>query len=168
MIYNVIRKQPNSKKCFACGIENAFGLNAFFYELENNELVAIFKTMEEHQSYPGIVHGGIAATMLDETIGRTCLAAFNGEIWGVTMEMTVKYLKPIPLMDEIRVVARMTKEEKRIFEGTGEILLKNGDVAATGFGRYMKLPLAKITDIGSDAIGWKVTNSENDPVQIEV
>ena len=54
-------------------MKNQFGLKAFFYEMENNELMAIFNTIEEHQSYPGRLHGGIAATIMDETIGRAIL-----------------------------------------------------------------------------------------------
>jgi len=50
MKYQVKKKQQNCRKCLVCGLKNEFGLKASFYELENNELVAIFKPLEEHQS----------------------------------------------------------------------------------------------------------------------
>ena len=77
MHYHVKRKQPNSKMCFVCGMKNSFGLQTFFYELENNELLAIFKPGEEHQSYPGRLHGGIAAAILYETIGRAIMIPYE-------------------------------------------------------------------------------------------
>jgi acyl-coenzyme A thioesterase PaaI-like protein len=154
--------------CIVCGMKNPFGMKAFFYELENNELIAIFKPLEEHQSYPGILHGGIAASILDETIGRAILMGQEKEIWGVTMEFHVQYLKPTPLNEELKVVGRITKEEERIFEGTGELILNNGEIAVTGAGKYMKLPLEKIADFDFEENEWKVIQSENDPDTIKM
>jgi acyl-coenzyme A thioesterase PaaI-like protein len=166
--YKVIRKQPNSKMCLACGLENSFGLKALFYELENNEVVALFKPIEEYQSYPGMLHGGIAAAILDETIGRAFLLN-DEEAWGFTIELNIHYLKPIPIRtnEEIKVTGRITKEEKDIFEGTGEIILKDGDIAAKAYGKYMILPLNKIPNFDLSAAGWKVIPSVTDSTEIE-
>ena len=78
-----------------CGLKNDFGIHTEFYELENNELVAIFTPGENHQSYPGRLHGGIASTILDETIGRAIMIE-NENIWGVTIELNVKFKRPVP------------------------------------------------------------------------
>jgi acyl-coenzyme A thioesterase PaaI-like protein len=168
MRYHVTRKQPNSKMCLVCGLKNTFGLKTFFYELENDELMAVCRPLEEHQSYPGRLHGGIAAAILDETIGRAILTRHEGEIWGVTLEFTTRYKRPIPLNEDLRVIGRITKEEKRVFEGTGELLLPDGTIAAEGYGKYIKLPLDKIADFDFDEQEWKITQSERDPTVIEV
>jgi acyl-coenzyme A thioesterase PaaI-like protein len=78
MRYHVIGKQPNSKMCLVCGLKNALGLKAAFYELENSELLAVCEPLEEHQSYPSRLHGGIVAALLDETIGRAILTKYDG------------------------------------------------------------------------------------------
>jgi uncharacterized protein (TIGR00369 family) len=168
MKHKVTRKQKNCKMCLVCGLKNRFGLKAFFYELENDEVVAIFKPIEEHQSYPGRLHGGIATAILDETIGRAIMAKHDHEIWGVTAEVSTRYKEPIPLDEELRVVGRITKETKRFFEGTGEILLQNGKIAATGRGKYIKLPLEKIADFDAVEQEWKITPSDKDPFEIEI
>ena len=80
---------------------------------------------EEHQSYPGRLHGGISSTILDETIGRAILLLQPGA-WGVTVEFNVRFRKPVPLDEEVRCVARITRDASRLFEGTGEILLADG------------------------------------------
>jgi len=166
VIHKVIDKQHNSRMCFVCGMKNKYGLKASFYETDTNELVAIIKPGEEHQGYPGRLHGGIAAAVLDETIGRTITMGKEKEVWGVTVEFKIKYIKPIPLHDEIKVVAKLV-EDKRIFKGTGKIILSNGEIAAEAEGIYLRLPIEKIADFDKEENEWKVVKSQSDPVIIE-
>jgi acyl-coenzyme A thioesterase PaaI-like protein len=149
-------------------MKNGLGLKAFFYETDARELVAIFKPLEEHQSYPGRLHGGIAAAILDETIGRAILMHHEHEVWGVTVEFKTRFKKPIPLNEELTVVGRITEEGKRIFEGTGELLLSNGDVAATGEGKYIKLALDDIADFDREENEWRVVPSDRDPASLDL
>jgi len=167
MRYRIRKKQTNSKMCLVCGLQNDFGLYTSFYELENGELLAIFKPREVHQSYPGRLHGGIVSTILDETIGRAIMIRHDHEFWGVTMEITVRFKKPVPLEEELRVIGRIIKDTKRTFEGTGEILLADGTVAAQAQGKYMKLPLDKIADFNTDEQEWQVVRSPDDPEFVE-
>ena len=168
MRYKVTGKQESSKMCFICGKKNDFGLRASFYETDKDELIAIFKPKQEHQGYPGRLHGGIAAAILDETIGRNINMGRGEDVWGVTLEFSIKYKKPIPLEEDIRVVTRLTDENKRIFEGEGEVVLEDGMVAATGKGKYLKLPIGKIADFDLEENEWKVIQSPDDPDYIEI
>lgn len=145
MKHKILKKQNISSHCVVCGIDNDLGLKANFYELENNELVAICDTKEWHQSYPGRMHGGMSAALLDETIGRA-ITIVDGEVWGVTVSLDIKYKKPVPTDSTVKVVGRITKENRKLFEGTGEIILPNGDIAVTATGKYMKMPVEKITE----------------------
>jgi uncharacterized protein (TIGR00369 family) len=164
----VTRKQPNSKMCLVCGLKNNLGLKANFYELENKELVATFEPLEEHQGYPGRLHGGIASAVLDETIGRAILMNYKEDVWFVTVEFNVRFKKGIPLDGEIKVRARVTKETSRTYEGTGEIILNNGDIAAEGWGKYLNLPLDKIADFDYEEQEWKVVPAKKDPKEIDI
>ena len=166
MKHKVIKKQSNSRMCFGCGIENKLGLNASFYELDNNELVAIFKPVNEHQSYPERLHGGISATILDETLGRA-ISIEEETIWGVTAELNIKYKKPVPLDQELKVVAKITRNTSRMFEGEGKILLANGDIAVTATGKYIKMSLDKIADVNDEDVAWNIVVTENDISEIE-
>ena len=166
MSYKVINKQQNSKKCIVCGMENELGLKASFYELDNGELVAMFKPIEEHQSYPERLHGGVAGAILDETIGRAIMIEHKN-IWGVTVELNLKYRKPVPLNEELKAVGRITRDTSRLFEGTGEILLANGEVAVSATGKYMKMPIEKISNFNEDHQEWVVLSSENDPQEVD-
>jgi len=166
MKHKVIKKQSNSRMCFGCGIENRLGLKASFYELDNNELVAIFKPANEHQSYPERLHGGISATILDETLGRA-ISIEEETIWGVTAELNIKYRKPVPLDQELKVVAKITRNTSRMFEGEGKILLANGDIAVTATGKYIKMSLDKIADVNDEDVAWNIVVTENGISEIE-
>jgi acyl-coenzyme A thioesterase PaaI-like protein len=168
MLTSVTKKQNNSRKCFVCGLENDLGLHSHFYETEAGALVALVKPREGHQSYPGRMHGGVAAALLDETIGRAIAIGRDDQVWGVTVELTTKYRKPIPLDVELRVVGRVTKDSGRFFEGEGEILLPGGEVAASASGRYLKVPIDKITDMNFAAEDWFLEESPSDPEQVDL
>lgn len=163
MQIKVIKKQPNSKMCFVCGLQNASGLKSRFFELENDEIIAIFQPSSEHQGYPGRLHGGIAATILDETIGRAIMVKYSDSIWGVTVDFSMRLRKPVPLDREIRVVGRILSEGKRTFEGSGEILLEDGTVAIEGKGKYLKMDIDKIADFDHEGEQWRVVADADDP-----
>jgi uncharacterized protein (TIGR00369 family) len=132
MNHRVLGKQANSRMCLVCGLTNAAGLQASFYDIANGETVGLFTARDEHQSYPGRLHGGLITAMLDEAIGRAVMASGGNTLWGVTAEFTTRFKKPVPLGVELRVVGRVVKQEARVFVGSGEILLPDGDVGATG------------------------------------
>ncbi len=146
MKHKVSRSQNISKNCMVCGTENQFGLKTLFYQTTDNEVVGLFQSREEHQSYPGITHGGISAAILDETIGRAIMSFYDQNTFGVTIDLQVRYKKPVPLGVELKAVGRITKDGGRMFEGTGEIYLPNGDVAVSAEGKYLKRQLGQITD----------------------
>jgi uncharacterized protein (TIGR00369 family) len=155
--------------CLVCGTKNPHSLLTSFYELANGELAALFTARDEHQSYPGRLHGGIATALLDETIGRAIMTRYaDSEVWNVTIEFQTRYLKPTPLGVQLRVVGRIVSEEGRHFQGTGEILLPDGEVAVTGVGRYVKLPLDRIADFDREEQEWRVVHSPADPTEIEI
>jgi len=98
--------------------------------------VTRFTPGPEHQGYPDRMHGGIAYTLLDETVGR---AGFIYGYWTFTGKFEVKYKKPIPLGQEITVVGEMIRDRGRAIEARGEIRLADGSVAMEGSGIFFKL-----------------------------
>jgi uncharacterized protein (TIGR00369 family) len=168
MKHKILRKQHISKMCFVCGEKNDFGLHARFYETDNNELAALMVPSEQHQGYPGRMHGGIAATILDETIARSICNGKDEQLWGVTMELKTRFRKPIPIGQELKVIGRVTIEGTRTFEGTGEIILPNGDVAVSAEGKYIKLTIDKIASEQFSDEEWFISESPDDPSEIEI
>jgi len=52
------------QRCFACGQLNPYGLKMVF-RFEDNTIVSDFRPGEEYQGFPGVIHGGITAAVLD-------------------------------------------------------------------------------------------------------
>ena len=152
MTRKILAAQNISRMCMVCGKENVSGLHAKFYELEGGELLGVFSPREIHQSYPGRLHGGVASAVLDETIGRA-IGVANPEEWGVTVELTVRFKLPVPLGEELRCIGRITRDTRRLFEGTGEIVLADGTVAVEASGKYLKMPIDEIAE-GDFATQW--------------
>jgi acyl-coenzyme A thioesterase PaaI-like protein len=126
-----------------CGVENKSGLHGRFFVLEDGELAGVFQPLEEHQGYPGRLHGGMVGAILDETIGRAINLA-HGDTWGVTVKFTIRLRKPVPLDREVKAIGRITRDTSRVFEGSGEIVLADGTIAAEAEGIYMKMPVEEI------------------------
>jgi acyl-coenzyme A thioesterase PaaI-like protein len=137
MIYHVKKKQHNSHMCFVCGIHNDAGLHTEFYELDNQKIISVFKGRALHQSYPKRMHGGIIAGLLDETIGRA-IQIFEPDVWGVTVDISIRYLKPVPLDQTLMVVGEITQNRRLIFEGSGYLMNASKDILAVCTAKYMK------------------------------
>ena len=141
----VVSKQTNSKMCLICGLENALGLKADFYNLEDGSVGSIFTFKDHHQSYPGRVHGGMISALLDELAGRVIWVE-NPELFGVTATMTVKFRKPVPYNTKLYGKGEMIKRNGRLFTAAAKVLDENKTVLAELEGTYMILPTEKITN----------------------
>lgn len=143
MKYSVLRKQNNSEMCFVCGISNDAGLHTKFYELEGKKLVGVFQGFDMHQSYPKRMHGGIITALLDETIGRA-IQIDEPDLFGVTVDLNIRFLKPVPLDETLYAVGFITTNKRVLFEGEGYLTNDKQEVLATCRGKYMKQDVHKI------------------------
>ena len=168
MKHKVLRKQQISKMCFVCGVKNDFGLHARFFETDSRELVALITPSDQHQGYPERMHGGIAAAILDETIMRAINNGKDEQIWGVTLELKTTFRKPIPLEQELKIVGRVTYEGNRSFEGTGEIILPDGEIAVSAEGRYLKVSIEKMAEGVNPDDDWIFEDGRIGPLEIEI
>lgn len=170
MKYKVVGRQFRNDGCLVCGFANPLSLGLEFWELENGELAALTQTKREHQSYPGRTHGGIISAMLDEVIGRAVSIA-EPTCFGVTVDLNVKFKKPVPLEQDLLIVGRITRNRSRMFEGTGEIYLAaDGTLLAEGAGNYLKLSPEQICgpDFAMTVENWCICHEQPQPEYIEL
>ena len=81
--------------------------------------------------HPGIVHGGLLATMLDEGLARACFPALPNKV-GVTASLKIDYRVPCPANSYVVLKAQTTKVEGRKAWVKGWIeLLGEGDGEGT-------------------------------------
>jgi len=112
--------------CFGCGVNNPIGLKLKFKE-EADGISAEYTPDQNFQGWPGLLHGGITATLLDEAMsnvayrtGNTCLTAVS----------TIRIRQPIPVDASLVVYARVTRQRSRLIETDGKVCLKDGTVVA--------------------------------------
>lgn len=133
---DIIRLEPNpTNKCFGCGGDNAGGMKLTFEQDNvNRRIVGRFVLGERYQGGGGMAHGGIIATLLDEAMGKVC--RFR-DVRAVTAELTVEYLKPVSVMQEIVVEGHEAEQKGRNLFLVGEIRNTEGLVLARGRGRFV-------------------------------
>jgi uncharacterized protein (TIGR00369 family) len=138
---------PNpTNKCFGCGGANDAGMKLTF-EQDNaaRRIVGRFVLGETYQGGAGMAHGGIIATLLDEAMGKVC--RFR-DVRAVTAELTVEYLKPVKVDQEIVVEGFETEQKGRNLFLAGEIRNGAGDVLARGRGRFVVVGQKEAAAIG--------------------
>lgn len=143
MKLKVVQKQNNSDWCVVCGTKNPLSLGTKFYHVEGGMIVGLVTGRDEHQSYPNRMHGGMISALLDEVVGRA-INVVEPEAFGVTSEINVKFKKPVPLNEEIRIVGKLTKNTRLVFQAEGFVEDKNGTILATAKATYVKMTAEKI------------------------
>lgn len=153
-------KQPSSRSCFICGRENDIGLKmTFFDDLEAQQVWSEIVIPSGFNGYPGVVHGGIVAALLDETSGRALMLNGKTEEFVVTTSLVVKYHQPTPTEQVLRVVGWVVKRGSRWAKVAGEIRLADGTVTAKGEVTVIRSPQLFMDK-------WN-QNSENEQWRVE-
>ena len=119
--------------CFACGEQNDWGLKLKFTEKDGVVETSIVPS-EVFQGYPGVMHGGLNATILDEVMARAVYAAgFNA----MTARMELRYRKHVPIGQKVTYRARIVKAREKLYELESEAILEDGSVAVEASARFM-------------------------------
>ncbi|MBC7261691.1 MAG: PaaI family thioesterase [Chloroflexi bacterium] len=124
-------KQPSSRTCFVCGRQNPVGLKVTWYNDHEAQRVWATVTIPEHfNGYPGIVHGGIIATLLDETAGRSLLLDGDDSNLMVTLKLEIKYRKPVPTGQPVTLQGWAIQRTANRARVAANLLLPDGTLAA--------------------------------------
>jgi uncharacterized protein (TIGR00369 family) len=122
------------RNCFACGSNNGLGLRLMFHKQEDGSVSGDFFADPKFQSYSGIVHGGIVATLLDSAMTQ-CLLMENTA--ALTARLSIRYSLPIRTGSIVKVEARIVKKSHKIFFLEGGAFVE-GKRVANAEARYMK------------------------------
>ena len=124
--------------CFGCGQKNPAGLKLKFTE-SDEYLHAIWLPSVNYQGYNNILHGGIIATLFDET-GAWCVSVKIGTA-SVTSEIKIKYLHPVLInKGEVSIMAKI--EKRTVKNATLTCFLYDGQsrLCAESVGEYFLYP----------------------------
>jgi uncharacterized protein (TIGR00369 family) len=131
----------SSNPCFGCGEANPQGMHLRFDRDDRRQrIVGRFQLGAEYQGAPGFIHGGVIATVLDEVMSK--VSRFF-DVRAVTAELTIEYLKPVRVGQELTVEGFNTRREGRQLYHEGEIRDGSGTLLARGRGRFVVVDLER-------------------------
>ena len=126
-----MEKQPSSRTCFLCGRQNDIGLKITWHnDLDARQVRAAVVVPEQFNGYPGIVHGGIVAAILDETAGRAILLDGDADNLMVTLKLEVKYRHPTPTGEPLTAAGWVIRQTEARAQVAAELRLADGTVTA--------------------------------------
>jgi uncharacterized protein (TIGR00369 family) len=137
-----MRLEPNpANGCFGCGGANPHGMQLAFEQDDAVQRIrGSFRIGAQYQGGSGYIHGGIIATILDEVMGK--VSRFHG-VQAVTAELTVEYLRPVPVDTDLVVEGYEVKRDGRNLHVVGEIRNTSGVVLARSRARFVEIDLAR-------------------------
>ena len=126
-----------------------------FYDNGQNEVCADYTVADSYQGYPGVVHGGVVAAMLDEAVGRVSMIGDHHHFM-MSVKLEVKYRHPVPTEKPLRILGRIVRLRGRLGKAVGEIVLPDGTVAAESSMTLADVPAEWLAAADLEALGWRI------------
>ena len=123
-------------RCFGCGEANPTGLQLEFMLAPDGTVVCPVSVSDRFEGAAGILHGGIVATLLDETMSK-CLRARG--LTAMTRHMEVDYKRPVPSCTSIRMEGHVVRSEGRKHWVEAHILNSEQQVLAHSRGLFVEV-----------------------------
>ncbi len=147
---------PWTRSCFVCGEQNPIGLNLRF-RIEDGpdgkQMVSTtVKFKPEHVGFVSWVHGGLIATVLDETMFWSAAVALKNLV--ACAQLEVRFFKPILPNVDIQVSAVVqTQYKNRLAITEATAIAHNGEILAKATGKYIPIPQDQKAKFHTDLVG---------------
>jgi acyl-coenzyme A thioesterase PaaI-like protein len=130
---------PNTA-CFACGQDNAAGLRLRF-EVSKESAEAEWTPVRSWESFQGVIHGGIVATVLDEAMSK----AIAGRHWeALTAELRVRLRGRVVPGEPLRVRGWVVERRRRMILAEASLAGSAGAERAHAWATFLVPPAAAI------------------------
>lgn len=149
-------KQPNSLHCFICGIDNPIGLKLKIYRSDEGTIESTYTAPEHFQGYPGVLHGGIVAAILDEISGRALMGDPSLPRFMFTGKLEVRYRKNVPIGIPLRIVGKAGKSKGKIAIGWAGIYNEADELLAEASTLLINVPQTLLSNADAESLGWKI------------
>lgn len=134
-----------ARSCFGCGADNPEGLR-LDVRVQDGRAYAELDPREVFQGFPGILHGGILITALDEVMGW---AIYARGTWAVTAKMEVRFRQDVPLHKPLLAVGEVTRDRGgRTFQVRGEVRGRDdGALVAEATGLFIRMTDERLVEL---------------------
>ena len=151
-------KQPNSRMCFICGLENPIGLHLHLYETGPGVVESTYLAPDHFQGYPGVLHGGIVAAIIDEVSGRAHMGSdpLNPRFM-FTAKLEVKFRQNVPIGKTLKIIGRAGKSKSKSAEAWAGIYdSETNELLVEGNVLLINVPQEQFDTSRLNELGWKV------------
>jgi acyl-coenzyme A thioesterase PaaI-like protein len=121
---------------FVHGLRNQAGLH-LQYHLAGDRVVTTWVADDRHAGFPGFVHGGLIAAVLDDAMGRCSVLHRR---WVVTARMETRFREGAPIGAALRIEGWITRLTRRVMRAEAAMSLADGVVVAEANGTYLPIP----------------------------
>jgi len=152
------KRQPNSRHCFICGMENPIGLHLHIYETSPGAVESTYIPPDHFQGYPGVLHGGIVGAIIDEISGRAQMGSdpLNPRFM-FTAKMEVKYRKNVPIGKQLKIIGKAGKSRAKSAEAWAGIYdAQTNELLAEGNTLLIDVPADQFDKSRLNELGWKI------------
>jgi uncharacterized protein (TIGR00369 family) len=137
----IVRNDPQNR-CFGCSPHNERGLKLRFLRTGEGAVETRYTAPEHLCGAPGVIHGGVQATLLDEVMGVSAHAGCDDEdLDVVTVDLHVRYLRPAPTGRPLVVRGRLLRREADDFFVEAEIVGEDGTILTSARARWHRIQI---------------------------
>jgi acyl-coenzyme A thioesterase PaaI-like protein len=126
------------------------------YQVEPGVIETTYTAPEHFQGYPGVLHGGIVASLLDELSGRAQMGDPSEPRFMFTGKLEVKYRKNVPVGKPLKIIGKAGKSRGRTAEGWAGIYDECGTLLAEATALLIDVPDETLDSANLEELGWKV------------
>jgi acyl-coenzyme A thioesterase PaaI-like protein len=124
--------------CFVCGKNNQCGLRLSF-SYKDGKITSHFSPLKIYQGYKDIIHGGIIAAVLDESMIQVAL---KENIIPLTAEITIRFKQPLYANEETVIEAEILDKKPKLIKAHS-ILFKKSDRTVIAEASAKLVPVAR-------------------------
>jgi acyl-coenzyme A thioesterase PaaI-like protein len=125
--------------CFGCSKSNPDGLQLRFFR-DGDEVSGAYVVPDRFHGAPGVAHGGIVATILDEFSCAAAVHLAGSRV--VTGELSIRYERPCPVEKEVRVSARVVSSAHPRYIEIESAIHLDGERLVRGRGKFFRMASA--------------------------
>jgi uncharacterized protein (TIGR00369 family) len=111
-------KSAAYSQCYVCGSDNSAGLHVQFRPDAAGGSRADYTARPEHAGWPGLIHGGLLFTLMDEAVAWAC--TYEGTRC-VTAKAEARFRAPAKVGMPLVITGRVTFATRRALRATAEI-----------------------------------------------
>lgn len=133
-----------ANRCFVCGPDNPIGLHLTF-RLEDGVCASEFTPDENHQGYPGVIHGGMLYSALDDVMANWL---YLRGARAYTARCEIRYRHPARQGEKLLLVGRRTARKRKLVEMEGTARrAADGKLVATANATFVVIDEAEFAGV---------------------